>query len=66
MDMFRAIVSREELSERVLDLTETLIRINPGHFTVWFVLFYSQAYGDECSDIQRQGVQSEDAARDRS
>ena len=38
MDTFRAIVAKDELSERVLELTEVLIRINPGHFTVWWVL----------------------------
>lgn len=35
MDYFRALVAKEERSERVLDLTETIIRMNPAHYTIW-------------------------------
>ncbi|WVQ82133.1 hypothetical protein IAT38_004261 [Cryptococcus sp. DSM 104549] len=35
MDYFRAVTASEEKSERVLDLTETIIRQNPAHYTVW-------------------------------
>lgn len=35
MDLFRAVVAKEELSQRALKLTESLVRLNPGHFTVW-------------------------------
>ncbi|WVW85575.1 hypothetical protein I302_107613 [Kwoniella bestiolae CBS 10118] len=35
MDYFRAIAASEERSERVLELTETIIRMNPAHYTVW-------------------------------
>lgn len=35
MDYFRAIVASGEHSERVLELTETIIRRNPAHYTVW-------------------------------
>ena len=35
MDYFRAIAAVEERSERALELTETIIRKNPAHYTVW-------------------------------
>ncbi|KAG8884780.1 CAAX geranylgeranyltransferase alpha subunit [Tulasnella sp. 331] len=35
MGYFRAIVKAEEYSERVLPLTEHLIRLNPAHYSVW-------------------------------
>ncbi|ORY35543.1 hypothetical protein BCR39DRAFT_510606 [Naematelia encephala] len=35
MDYFRAIRASGEQSERVLELTETIIRDNPAHYTVW-------------------------------
>ncbi|KAF7763572.1 hypothetical protein Agabi119p4_8109 [Agaricus bisporus var. burnettii] len=34
-DYFRAIVKSGERSERVLQLTEELIRLNPAHYTAW-------------------------------
>ncbi|KAG8960757.1 CAAX geranylgeranyltransferase alpha subunit [Tulasnella sp. 408] len=35
MDYFRAILQKEEYSERVLSLTEHIIRMNPAHYSVW-------------------------------
>ncbi|KAG8944701.1 CAAX geranylgeranyltransferase alpha subunit [Tulasnella sp. 424] len=35
MDYFRAILQKEEYSERVLGLTEHIIRMNPAHYSVW-------------------------------
>ncbi|EIM22696.1 protein prenylyltransferase [Wallemia mellicola CBS 633.66] len=35
MDMFRAVVNANEKSERALGLTEDIIRMNAGHYTVW-------------------------------
>lgn len=32
---FRAIVKKGEKSQRVLDLTEAVIRMNPGHYSAW-------------------------------
>ncbi|KZS96213.1 protein prenylyltransferase [Sistotremastrum niveocremeum HHB9708] len=32
---FRAVVKANERSERVLQLTEHIIRLNPGHYSVW-------------------------------
>jgi hypothetical protein len=35
MSCFRAIVTENEKSARVLELTEHIIRLNPAHYTVW-------------------------------
>ena len=35
MAYFRAVVSGGEKSERVLGLTEDIVRMNPGHYSVW-------------------------------
>lgn len=37
MDTFRAIVQVEEKSTRGLTITEVLIRLNPGHYSIWYV-----------------------------
>ncbi len=38
---FRGIVKSGEMSPRVLDLTEHIIRLNPAHYTAWYAsLFY--------------------------
>ena len=37
MSYLRAIMADNEKSERVLGLTEDIIRMNPAHYTVWFV-----------------------------
>ncbi|KAI0049176.1 protein prenylyltransferase [Auriscalpium vulgare] len=34
-DYFRGVVKTGELSPRVLDLTETIIRLNPAHYSAW-------------------------------
>ncbi|RUS29725.1 hypothetical protein BC938DRAFT_480314 [Jimgerdemannia flammicorona] len=35
MNYFRAISSKNELSERALDLTTQIIGMNPAHYTIW-------------------------------
>ena len=35
MDLFRAVVSKEEYSERVLELTEELLELNAANYTIW-------------------------------
>ncbi|GAA6012890.1 hypothetical protein JCM10207_008367 [Rhodosporidiobolus poonsookiae] len=35
MDYFRAMVQTGERSQRTLELTEVLIQMNPGHYSVW-------------------------------
>ena len=35
MDTFRALVKVDEKSERTLEVTGVLIRINPGHYSIW-------------------------------
>lgn len=36
-DYFRGIVKTGEKSQRVLDLTESVIRLNPAHYSAWCV-----------------------------
>lgn len=33
----RAVMAVNEMSERVLQLTEDVIMMNPAHYTVWYV-----------------------------
>jgi hypothetical protein len=35
----RAVMAANEMSERALELTEDVIRLNPAHYTVWYVSF---------------------------
>jgi protein farnesyltransferase/geranylgeranyltransferase type-1 subunit alpha len=35
MDYFRAVLASGEKSERVLELTEDIIDMVPGHYSVW-------------------------------
>ncbi|GAA5971708.1 hypothetical protein JCM3765_007623 [Sporobolomyces pararoseus] len=35
MDTFRALVQKGEKSQRTLEVTEGLIQMNPGHYSVW-------------------------------
>lgn len=35
MSYLRAIMAQEEKTERVLGLTQDVIRMNPAHYTVW-------------------------------
>ncbi|TKA62219.1 hypothetical protein B0A49_10012 [Cryomyces minteri] len=35
MSYLRAVMANNEMSERVLDLTEDIINMNPAHYTVW-------------------------------
>lgn len=37
MGYFRALSAKQEYSERVLDVTLRVIRLNPAHYTVWCV-----------------------------
>ena len=34
-DYFRGIVKTGEMSPRVLELTEKIIRLNPAHYSAW-------------------------------
>lgn len=36
MDLFRGVLAKGEYSERVLTLTEELLSMNPGSYTVWY------------------------------
>lgn len=35
MDAFRYILTKNERSQRAIQLTETILKLNPGMFTVW-------------------------------
>ncbi|TPX56111.1 hypothetical protein PhCBS80983_g04786 [Powellomyces hirtus] len=35
MSYFRAVLATTDRSKRVLDLTEFIVRLNPGHYSVW-------------------------------
>ncbi|GAA5970885.1 hypothetical protein JCM11641_004493 [Rhodosporidiobolus odoratus] len=35
MDTFRALLAKQEKSERVLEVTEHIIQMNPGHYSIW-------------------------------
>lgn len=35
MSYLRAVMAVNEMSARVLELTEHIIRLNPAHYTVW-------------------------------
>lgn len=37
MSYLRAVMAENEKSERALTLTEDIIRMNPAHYTVWYV-----------------------------
>lgn len=36
MSYLRAVMARNEKSQRVLELTVDIIKMNPAHYTVWF------------------------------
>lgn len=36
MSYLRAVMAKNEMSERVLELTEDIIGMNPAHYTVWY------------------------------
>lgn len=42
MSYLRAVMAKNEMSERVLELTEDIIGMNPAHYTVWYVCFLSR------------------------
>ena len=35
MSYLRAVMAKDEKSERVVELTQDIIRMNPAHYTVW-------------------------------
>lgn len=36
MSYLRAVMANDEKSDRVLSLTEDVIRMNPAHYTTWY------------------------------
>ena len=61
MDHFRALAASGEKSERGLELTETIIRLNPAHYTVWYLLpqaLWDQADEKELSNADLTGSQA--------
>ena len=37
MSYLRAVMAKDEKSDRSLALTEHIIRLNPAHYTVWYI-----------------------------
>ena len=37
MSYLRAVMAKDEKSDRSLALTEDIIRLNPAHYTVWYI-----------------------------
>lgn len=35
MDLMRALMAKDEMSERAFALTETIVESNPAHYTIW-------------------------------
>ena len=42
MSYLRAVMAEDEKSDRALRLTEDIIRMNPAHYTVWYICKESQ------------------------
>lgn len=62
-DYFRGIVKKGEMSERVLDLTETIIRMNPAHYSAWYATMLTGRHN--CSS-SGQAVPLQDASGNQS
>ncbi|KAF2178640.1 farnesyltransferas-like protein [Zopfia rhizophila CBS 207.26] len=52
MSYLRAVMARNEMSERVLELTEHIIDMNPAHYTVW--LYRAKVLSATNSDLSRE------------
>ncbi|KAF1815401.1 protein prenylyltransferase [Eremomyces bilateralis CBS 781.70] len=52
MSYLRALMAANELSDRVLSLTENIIRINPAHYTVW--LYRARVLLDQNRDLRSE------------
>ena len=44
MSYLRAVMAEDEKSDRVLELTEHIITINPAHYTVWYKVTSISSY----------------------
>lgn len=50
MDTFRALVAKGGKSPRAVEVTEQLIRMNPGHYSIWWVLTQLSHRRISCTD----------------
>ena len=50
MSYLRAIMAKEEMSDRALKITEHIIKINPAHYTVWYDASSESRWSLRCVD----------------
>ena len=56
MSYLRAVMAEDEKSDRALRLTEDIIRMNPAHYTVWYI--YKESQQTLSLTGKRQALQS--------
>ena len=52
MSYLRALMAREEYSERALEITERITEMNPAHYTVWYIRDYSPSPSSSFPNIR--------------
>lgn len=58
---FRAIVKLGETSNRVLDLTEDIIRLNPAHYSAWSVPDSARRSSSHIKAVYSQAIPLQDS-----
>lgn len=58
MSYLRAVMASNEKSQRVLELTVDIIKMNPAHYTVWFGPHDRNFWGRKDNEMLKQGSQA--------